>query len=466
MSKTNTLELEHAHSIVSYSIAPPAPVRRESPLRKRIADRSAVVGIIGLGYVGLPLASAFSSAGFSVLGFDIDKSKTALLNQGRSYFKHIPSSSIQKMRSEQFEATHDFERLSDADVVILCVPTPLTESREPDLSYVIKCAKSVSKSLRTGQLVVLESTTYPGTTRDVVLPILMSTGMELGEDFFLAYSPEREDPGNSSFHTQSIPKVVGAIEPNSQELAVLLYQQVVDRVVPVGSAEVAEASKILENTYRAVNIALINELKVLFGQMGIDVWEVIEAAKTKPFGFQAFYPGPGLGGHCIPIDPFYLTWLARKFGMSTRFIELAGEINTLMPRYVVGRIAEALNGRSKPVRGSRILILGVAYKKDIDDTREAPALELMDLLTEQGAEVSFHDPYVMTLPRTRRRPHLAGIARLELSPETVQSQDCVVIVTDHSNYSWDEIVGSARLVVDTRNVSAGVLGDRSHIFKA
>jgi UDP-N-acetyl-D-glucosamine dehydrogenase len=315
-------------------------------------------------------------------------------------------------------------------------------------------------------LVVLESTTYPGTTRDVVLPILSETGLRAGVDFFLAFSPEREDPGNENFHTASIPKVVGGVDAMSQELAVLLYQQVVEQVVAVSSPEIAEASKILENTYRAVNIALVNELKVLFERMGIDIWEVIAAAKTKPFGFQAFYPGPGLGGHCIPIDPFYLTWVARKFGMNTRFIELAGEINTHMPRYVAGRIAEALNDHAKPIRGSRILILGVAYKKDIDDIRESPALELMELLLAQGAAVSFHDPHVQAIPPTRRHPELAGINRAELTPATLQTQDCVVIVTDHSSYDWNLVAANAPLIVDTRNVMSSVSTSTGRIYKA
>jgi UDP-N-acetyl-D-glucosamine dehydrogenase len=369
-------------------------------LYDRIKDRTATIGIIGLGYVGLPLARAFTNARFPVLGFDTDAAKVTKLNNGESYFKHLPNRDIQEMRSHRFSATDDFERLREADVIVICVPTPLTDTREPDLSFIVKSTQSVRNTLRPEQLVVLESTTYPGTTRDVVLPILSESGLQVGKDFFLAFSPEREDPGNPNYHTASIPKVVGGIDPPSQRLATLLYESVMQQVVPVSSPETAEACKILENTYRAVNIALVNELKMLFERMGIDVWEVIDAAKTKPFGFQAFYPGPGLGGHCIPIDPFYLTWVARKYGIATRFIELAGEINTAMPRYVLRRIAEALNDHTKSLKGSKVLILGAAYKKDIDDVRESPALELIELLLEKGAEVSFHDPHIRALPRS------------------------------------------------------------------
>jgi UDP-N-acetyl-D-glucosamine dehydrogenase len=435
-------------------------------LLERIASRTATIGVIGLGYVGLPLSRAFSAAKFPVIGFDLDGSKVVKLNQGESYFKHIPPRDIQEMRRQRFTATDDFTRLREADAVVICVPTPLTEAREPDLSFVVNSTRSVRETLRPGQLVVLESTTYPGTTRDVVLPILAESGLQVGEDFFLAYSPEREDPGNAKYQTSSIPKVVGGLDPPSQRLAVTLYEQVVERVVPVSSPEAAEASKILENTYRSVNIALINELKVLFERMGIDVWEVIEAAKTKPFGFQAFYPGPGLGGHCIPIDPYYLSWLARKHEMPTRFIELAGEINTAMPRYVVSRVAEALNDQAKPVRSSRILILGAAYKKDVDDIRESPALELIELLLQQGANVSFHDPHIASLPRTRRHPRLAGMARTECTPDILRSQDCVVIVTDHSTYDWGEISTHAVAIVDTRNATKDVARGDKRVYKA
>ena len=458
----NTEELASFPATQSTAFDVPAA----SALCDRITARTATIGIIGLGYVGLPLARAFTNSRFPVLGFDTDAGKIVTLNNGESYFKHLPARDIQEMRRRRFTATNDFDRLREADVVIICVPTPLTDAREPDLSFIINSTQSIGKTLRSEQLVVLESTTYPGTTREVVLPILAASGLQVGKDFFLAYSPEREDPGNATYHTASIPKVVGGIDPQSQRLATLLYEGVTERVVPVSTPEAAEASKILENTYRAVNIALVNELKMLFERMGIDVWEVIDAAKTKPFGFQAFYPGPGLGGHCIPIDPFYLTWVARKHGIATRFIELAGEINTAMPRYVVGRVADALNDHAKPLRGSRILILGAAYKKDIDDVRESPALELIELLLEKGADVSFHDPYIRSLPRTRRHPRLAGMERIDCTPQAIRSHDCVVIVTDHSTYEWDTIVANAPIVVDTRNAVNGFTGITSHVYKA
>jgi UDP-N-acetyl-D-glucosamine dehydrogenase len=346
------------------------------------------------------------------------------------------------------------------------VPTPLTEAREPDLTYVVNSVQAVAQTLRPGQLVVLESTTYPRTTRDVVLPLLAQRGQTVGTDFFLAYSPEREDPGNARYSTTSIPKVVGGIDPVSGEVAATLYRQVVVEVVPVSTPEVAEACKILENTYRAVNIALVNELKVLYDRMGIDVWEVIDAARTKPFGFQAFYPGPGLGGHCIPIDPFYLTWIARKYGLSTRFIELAGEVNTAMPAYVVSKVTDALNERGKPVKGSRILLLGMAYKKDVDDPRESPGFELLDLLLKKGAIVQYNDPHIPVLPRMRHWPHLQPLQSLPLTADTLAAQDCVLIVTDHSAYDYPWIVQHSRLIVDTRNATRYVQEGREKIVKA
>lgn len=446
--KTATLATEHATYLI-----------------ERILQRRARVGIIGLGYVGLPLARCFGDNGFAVLGFDIDAAKVSRLAQGESYIGHIPATAIQKMRQAGFEATDCFTRLGEADAIIICVPTPLTEAREPDLQYVVNSARAVARTLRPGQLIVLESTTYPGTTREVVQPILEHGGLEAGKDFFLAFSPEREDPGNPQFAAPIIPKVVGGIDPLSQEVAVTLYSQVIARVVPVSSPEVAEACKILENTYRAVNIALVNELKVLYDRMGIDVWEVIEAAKTKPFGFQAFYPGPGLGGHCIPIDPFYLTWVARRFGLATRFIELAGEINTAMPAYVVSRVADALNERGKPVKGSQIALLGMAYKKDVDDPRESPGFELMELLIKKGADVSYNDPHIPCLPRMRNHPDLDQASQ-ELTVEYLQAQDCVLIVTDHSAYDWDFIVDNADLVVDTRNATRGLANHRDKVVKA
>jgi len=444
-----------------------SPVNEQSSaeLRKRIQAREAHVGIIGLGYVGLPLAQAFSKRGFPVLGFDIDPTKVDKLQRGESYIGHIPATIIAEMRANRFDATSSFQRLAEVDAIIICVPTPLTEAREPDLTYVLNSARSIAAALRPGQLIVLESTTYPGTTRDDVRPILEAKGLQSGKDFFLAFSPEREDPGNSEFSTASIPKVVGGLDSASLDLAAELYRQIVVKVVPVSSAEIAEACKILENTYRAINIALVNELKVLFDRMGIDVWQVIEAAQTKPFGFQAFYPGPGLGGHCIPIDPFYLSWIARKHGLSTRFIELAGEINTSMPEYVVGRLADALNDRGKPVKGSRIAILGMAYKKDVDDPRESPGFELMDLLLKKGAVVTYNDPHIPVLPKMRHYPHLQMTSR-ELSADFVGAQDCVLIATAHSAYDYPWIVQNSQLVVDSRNATKNVTIGREKIVKA
>jgi UDP-N-acetyl-D-glucosamine dehydrogenase len=434
-------------------------------LQARIAAATARVGIIGLGYVGLPLARMFAGRGFPVLGFDIDPDKVARLARGESYIGHIPAEVVRDMYRRQFEATDRFDRLAEPDAIIICVPTPLTEAREPDLTYVVETARAIAGRLRTGQLVILESTTYPGTTRDVVLPILETSGLRAGDDFFLAFSPEREDPGNRTYTGPSIPKVVSGLNRPSLRLASQLYGQVVKRVVEVSGLEVAEACKILENTYRAVNIALVNELKVVFDAMGIDVWEVIAAAKTKPFGFQPFYPGPGLGGHCIPIDPFYLTWAARRVGVNTKFIELAGEVNTGMPAYVVGKVADALNDRGKPVKGSRITLLGMAYKKDVDDSRESPGLELMDRLRDKGAEVNYNDPHIPALPRTRHYPHLR-MASQPLTPEFLRSQDCVVVVTDHSAFDWPWIVEHSQLIVDTRGATRGVTSAHDRIVRA
>jgi UDP-N-acetyl-D-glucosamine dehydrogenase len=399
------------------------------------------------------------------LGFDVDPSKIAKLERGQSYIGHIPDAMIRQMREQGFEATRSFERLDEPDAIIICVPTPLTESREPDLTYIVKSAQAIAARLRPGQLVVLESTTYPGTTREVVLPLLAACGLEPGRDFFLAFSPEREDPGNPQFSAPTIPKVVGGLESASLELATALYSKVIVKVVSVSSPEVAEACKILENTYRAINIALVNELKMLYDRMGINVWEVIEAAKSKPFGFQAFYPGPGLGGHCIPIDPFYLTWVARKHGLATRFIELAGEINTAMPSYVVSKVSDALNEEGKPVKGSKITLLGMAYKKDVDDPRESPGFELMDLLLHKGAEVNYNDPHIPVLPPMRHYPHLK-MASQELTPEYLQSQDCVVVATDHSAYDWNWIAQHTPLIIDTRNAMKNVSSPRGRIVRA
>jgi UDP-N-acetyl-D-glucosamine dehydrogenase len=431
-------------------------------LLKIIRHREATIGIIGMGYVGLPLAMAFAEK-FPVMGFDVDPFKVAKLNEGKSYLGHIDSAAIAKMKQHQFQATADFSRLKEADVIIICVPTPLTETREPDLSYIVKSTEAIAATLRSGQLIVLESTTYPGTTRDVMLPILAATGLKTNEDYFLAYSPEREDPGNAKFSTTTIPKVVGGLGDHALEVAAELYENVVTAVIRVSSPEVAEACKILENTYRAVNIALVNELKMLYDRMGIDVWEVIAAAKTKPFGFQAFYPGPGLGGHCIPIDPFYLTWIARKHGLSTRFIELAGEINTSMPTYVVSRLSEALNDHCKPLRGSKITLLGMAYKKDSDDPRESPGFELLELLKERGAEVEYSDPHIPQLPKMRKYPHWHMTSQ-PLTAEYLSSRDCVLVVTDHTAFDWAFIAEHAPLIVDTRNALHGFTSD--HIVKA
>jgi len=435
-------------------------------LREAIDTKTATIGVIGLGYVGLPLLNAFISAGYRTLGFDVDQNKIDALQSGRSYIKHIDSATVAEwMQKRQLDATADVSRLGEADVLLICVPTPLTDSRDPDLTYVRSTAAAIANTLRPGQLIILESTTYPTTTRDVILPALNESGLKLGREFFLAYSPEREDPGNPTYSAAKIPKVVGGVDTLSGELAAALYSQAIVSVVRVQTPEIAEACKILENTYRAVNIALVNELKMLFDRMGIDVWEVINAAKTKPFGFQAFYPGPGLGGHCIPIDPFYLTWLARKQGLHTRFIELAGEVNSHMPEYVITRLAEFLNEASKPIRGSRICMLGVAYKKDVDDPRESPSFALMDLLRQRGAVLSYNDPHVPKLPRMRHHD-VPDLESRELTPEFLAEQDCVLIATDHSAYDYDFIVRHSQLVVDTRNATQQVIEGREKIRKA
>jgi UDP-N-acetyl-D-glucosamine dehydrogenase len=435
-------------------------------LEQLLQTRTALVGVAGLGYVGLPLARALVDAGYRVLGFDVDEQKVAALQAGRSYIGHVPSHWIeQALHAGRLEATSRMHRLAEPDALLICVPTPLTQTRDPDLSYVEATARDMAAVLRPGQLIVLESTTYPGTTRDVLRPILESSGLRAGEDFFLAYSPEREDPGHPEHTASRIPKVVGGIDPHSLRLAALLYSHVAPEVVPVSSCEVAEAAKILENTYRAVNIALVNELKMLYDRMGIDVWEVIDAARTKPFGFQAFYPGPGWGGHCIPIDPFYLSWLARRYGQATRFIELAGEINTYMPQYVVERTTLALNDRGKPVRNSRMCVLGVAYKPDVDDPRESPSFVLMELLLARGAIVSYNDPHVPRLPAMRHHP-LPPMESQPLTPTFLAQQDCVLIATDHSAYDYEWIVQHAPLVVDTRNATRRVSTGREKIVRA
>jgi UDP-N-acetyl-D-glucosamine dehydrogenase len=431
----------------------------------RILSHDARVAIIGLGYVGLPLAQAFASSGLRVLGYDADQSKIDKLQRGDSYIAHIQPDHIRELLRQRFEPTGDASRLREADAILICVPTPLNDAREPDLSFVVSATRRAAATLRRGQLVVLESTTYPGTTREVVLPILEESGLRAGRDFFLAFSPEREDPGNTTYSTTTIPKVVGGLDAVSLELAATLYGQAVVNVVRVSSPEVAEACKLLENTYRAVNIALVNELKVLYDRMGIDVWEVIEAAKTKPFGFQAFYPGPGLGGHCIPIDPFYLTWAARRYGLNTRFIELAGEINTSMPEFVVAKVADALNERGLSIKDSNLALLGMAYKRDIEDARESPSFEVMKLLLRKGALVSYNDPHVPRLAPGRRSTDVP-LESQTLTPEYLGKQDCVVVLTDHSAYDWNFVVEHSSVVVDTRNATARVTVNRDRIIRA
>lgn len=436
-------------------------------LLSRIPERDITVGVIGLGYVGLPLIQAFVSKGFSVLGFDTDPEKINLLAAGRSYIKHIPSDWLNTWRAEGlFSATGDMSRLGEPDVLILCVPTPLKLDKTPDLSYIEATCASIAKTLRPGQLIVLESTTYPGTTRNVVRPILEGSGLRFEEDFYIAYSPEREDPGNDRFRAENIPKLVGALGSRSLDIAVTFYRHVVVDVIPVSACEIAEAAKILENTYRSVNIALVNELKIIFERIGIDVWEVIEAARTKPFGFQAFYPGPGLGGHCIPIDPFYLSYVARTAGVNTRFIELAGEINTSMPGYVVDVVSDALNDHGKPLRGSRICVLGAAYKKDVDDPRESPAFELLERLLSKGVDVSYSDPHIPLLPTSRNWPDMPRFESKGLSAKFLRGLDCVLIATDHSAFDFAHILAHAPLIVDTRNVLHGYPDPERKIRKA
>jgi UDP-N-acetyl-D-glucosamine dehydrogenase len=430
--------------------------------------RQAKVGIIGLGYVGIPLALTAAKAGFSVLGFDIDEPRVQQLNRGESIIKHIPSAAIgEAVAEKRFEATARFDRLHEPDAILICVPTPLTKHREPDLSFVVHTAQAIAPHLRKGQLVVLESTTYPGTTEEVIKPILEATGLKSGEDFFLAFSPEREDPGNPHFDTATIPKVIGGDGPEALALADALYQQLVVRTVPVTSAATAEAVKLTENIFRAVNIALVNELKIVYDAMGIDVWEVIDAAKTKPFGFMPFYPGPGLGGHCIPIDPFYLTWKAREYDISTRFIELAGQVNTRMPYRVVDKLVEAVDRRAgKAFARSRVLLIGVAYKKNVDDMRESPSLKLIELIEARGAEVDYHDPYIPVIPMTREHAALAGRKSVALDAGSIAGYDAVLIATDHDNVDYKRLVEHAKVVVDTRNACAraGLASDR--IIKA
>jgi len=434
-------------------------------LLEKIENKTAVVGVIGLGYVGLPLLHAFHRAGFPVIGFDIDPNKISALHRGENYLKHLGGSMVSDMKKAgRFDATDNFSRLGEADAVISAVPTPLGKHLEPDLSYVEQTAIDIAKTLRKGQLVVLESTTYPRTTREIMLPRFEAKGLKCGSDFYLAFSPEREDPGRKDHNTQTIPKLVGGIDAESGRIATALYSKAIAKVIPVSSAEVAESAKLLENIYRAVNIALVNEMKVVLTAMGIDVWEVINAASTKPFGYQAFYPGPGLGGHCIPIDPYYLTWKAREVGKTTRFIELAGEVNHSMPDYVVQRTVLALNDRGKAVHGSRVLVLGLAYKPDVDDVRESPSFELIEKLEELGAKVDYNDPHV---PKTHKMRHYdLQMHSVPLTPQSLQSYDCVMIATHHAAYDWQMIAENAKLIIDTRGAMRNVKGKRDHIVQA
>ncbi len=419
-------------------------------LESRLAARSARIGILGLGYVGLPLARAFCQAGYQVLGFDVNPERVATLHAGRSPIAHVPDGDIHAMRvADQLEVTTDSQLLSQVDVALICVPTPVKEGREPDLSYICDASRQIARNTRPGTLVVLESTTYPGTTEEVVKPILEESGLTCGEGFFLAFSPEREDPGNSHYTTTNIPKLVGGVDELGGDLAMQLYEVAVETVVRVSDARTAEAAKLLENSYRSVNIALVNEMKMIFDRMGIDIWKAIEAAATKPFGFQPFYPGPGLGGHCIPVDPHYLSWRAKQFGMTTRFIDLASEVNSAMPDYVVSQVSNALNKVGKAVSRSEILVLGVAYKRDIDDTRESPALELISRLKDLGARVNYHDPYIPTLTPQGSFAHT--LESVSLVPETISSADLVLIVTDHTSVNYSLVVQHAAQVVDTRN---------------
>jgi UDP-N-acetyl-D-glucosamine dehydrogenase len=420
-------------------------------LQKRIKDKKAVVGVVGLGYVGLPLVKTFLKKGFAVIGFDIDRRKVEMLNQGKSYIKHITAAELRPFLStKRFAATTEFARLTDVDAVLICVPTPLDDHRNPDLSFVLNTTETIARHLRKGQLVVLESTTYPGTTDEEMLPILERGGLKVGRDFFLAFSPERENPGDPVYTAENTPKVVGGLTKDCLALADTLYSQVVVKTVPVSSTRAAESTKLLENIFRCVNIALVNELKMIFDRMGIDVWEVIQAASSKPFGFMPFYPGPGLGGHCIPIDPFYLTWKAREVDYSTKFIELAGEINTAMPYYVINKTLEALAKKGKSLKGSKILVLGIAYKKDIDDQRESPALKIISLLQKKGAKVEYNDPYVPESSGHREYPGMS-LKSVPLTAKRLRQADAVIIATDHASYDFGWIVKNAKLVVDARN---------------
>lgn len=434
-------------------------------LENKINSKNFLLGIIGLGYVGLPLSLTFLRKNIKVLGFDYDQTKIEKLHKGESYIAHIPSDEITGFINDgEFAATSDFARLCEPDVLLICVPTPLTKKREPDLRYVEDTAATIAKVLRPGQLVILESTTWPGTTVEVMQPLLEQSGLVAGRDFALAYSPEREDPGNARYGTADIPKVVGGLNEDSGRIAKAFYEVAVVKVVLVSATQAAEMSKLLENIFRSVNIAMVNELKMLCQRMGVDVWEVINASSTKPFGFMPFYPGPGLGGHCIPIDPFYLTWKAREYDFPTKFIELAGEVNSGMPYYVVQRVMEALNDRKKSLNGAKVLLLGMAYKKDVDDPRESPSFKLMELLNEKGATVLFNDPHIPAIKPTRH--YAFNLASTPLTAETLAAVDCVLVATDHSAYDYEFILRHADLLVDTRNVFAGLPGAAAKVVKA
>ncbi len=419
-------------------------------LISKLNQRTALIGIVGLGYVGLPLMLRYVDVGFRVLGIDIDRDKVARLNDGQSYIEHISSKSIQAAKDKGFEATTDFARASEPDALIICVPTPLNAYREPDLSFVLNTTEALVPHMRPGQIISLESTTYPGTTDEELKPRLESRGFKVGEDVFLVFSPEREDPGNPNFETRTIPKVCGGTTEACQKAGIALYSAAIDRVVPVSSTRAAELTKLLENIHRAVNIGLVNEMKIIADKMGIDIHEVIRAAATKPFGFTPYYPGPGLGGHCIPIDPFYLTWKAREYGLHTRFIELAGEINSDMPHWVVSKLGDALNDRSRSIKGSRVLVLGIAYKKDVDDMRESPSVELMEILRDKGAEVAYSDPHVPVFPKMRE--HHFDLKSVPLTAESIAAYDVLLLATNHKAFDYDLIQKNAKLIIDTRGV--------------
>lgn len=419
-------------------------------LVQKLTTKNAKIGIVGLGYVGLPLARRYAEVGYEVLGFEIDGKKVEKLLKNESYIKHIKSSDVENMQRNGFIPTTDFSRIAEVDAIILCVPTPLNKYREPDLSFVINTTESILPFLQAEQVLSLESTTYPGTTEEELATRIIKRKFKLGEDFYLVYSPEREDPGNAKFNTQTIPKVVGGYTPKCLEVGVALYNGIIDKIVPVSSTKVAEMTKLLENIHRSVNIGLVNEMKIVADKMGIDIFEVIDAAATKPFGFTAYYPGPGIGGHCIPIDPFYLTWKAREYGLHTRFIELAGEINSSMPKWVIGKVIDGLNKKEKSLKGSRILVLGISYKKNVDDARESPSVEIMELLRENGADVQYSDPYLPLFPR--KREHHFDLESVEITPEKVQSFDCVILVTPHDDFDYKVILENSRLLVDTRGI--------------